>query len=136
MMASANASTHYDRMVDQNSGGPSSCDYTHLNGPAKSELIHARVTGAGTPQIQVRPNLLGNGECPHYRSPRLRNSRVPSTASLCTSFSAFSGLVFSLVPVHTSLFCGSENTKVSTVTMMSVLTSGDLEIHGSLQPIP
>src|SRR5688500_2677489 len=32
-----------------NSGGHSSCDSNNPNGPAKSELTHARVTDAGTP---------------------------------------------------------------------------------------
>jgi hypothetical protein len=69
-------------------------------------------------------------------SPRRCSSRAESCASCSTSFSAFFGLVVSLVPLHTSLFCGSENTKVSTVTTMSVCTSGFLSTHGSAQPTP
>jgi hypothetical protein len=34
-------------------------------GPAKSELIHARTTAADA-ATEVRPLLLGNGECPHF----------------------------------------------------------------------
>jgi hypothetical protein len=69
-------------------------------------------------------------------TPGAAAQRAESCASCCVSFSAFFGLVVSLVPLHTSLFCGRENTKVSTVTTMSVCTSGFLSIHGSPQPTP
>src|SRR5690348_13232986 len=48
-------------------------------GPGEIELIHVRTAAAGTPNFELRPRLLGNGDCPHL-SPVPGGDRVTPVA--------------------------------------------------------